>query len=522
MKNNKNPILSLRNITKKFGSLLANDSIQFDLLPQEIHVLLGENGAGKSTLMKILYGLYQADQGEILINGQEVVIRDPNDALRMGIGMVHQHFMLVPVMTVTENLMLGDEKTKGRTFGTLSRLDRETVRQEIFTLGNKYGLQVDPDALVEDLSVGEAQRVEILKALYKGADILILDEPTAVLTPQETQELFTVMRSLIQQGKSIIFITHKLKEVLAVADRITVLRNGKIVGHTTPAGSSMEELAMLMVGREVLLTVEKGQSCPGKIILGINDLCVKSKNEITVVKDFNLQLCAGEIYGIAGVQGNGQSELIEAITGLRPVDSGQILINDHDMTHAAPREIILSGTAHVPEDRQKHGLVLGFSVAANLVLQAYYLPPFSNGWVIYPDKIQENADQKIAEFDIRTPSRDTLVSHLSGGNQQKVIVAREFSRQINLLIINQPTRGLDVGSIEFIHKRIIEARDQGVAVLLVSAELDEILSLSDRIGVMYAGELVAEIQAKDANREELGLYMTGSKKQELKREQITI
>lgn len=518
MKNNKTPLLSLRNITKSFGSLVANDSIQLDLYPQEVHVLLGENGAGKSTLMKILYGMYQADQGEIFIKDQKVIIHDPNDALKLGIGMVHQHFMLVPVMTVTENLMLGNEKTRRRGLGKLARLDRETVRQEILDLGQKYGLQVNPDAMVEDLSIGEAQRVEILKALYKGADILILDEPTAVLTPQETEELFTIMRSLIRQGKSIIFITHKLKEVLAVADRITVLRNGKVVGHTTPAESSMEALAVLMVGREVLLTVDKGQSCPGKVVLDIQDLWVKSKDEIMVVKGFNLQLRGGEIYGIAGVQGNGQSELIEAITGLYPVHSGHISIKGQELTHASPRQITLAGTAHVPEDRQKHGLVLGFSVATNLVLQTYYLPPFSNGWVTYPDKIEENADQKIAEFDIRTPSGDSLVSTLSGGNQQKVIVAREFSRPIHLLVINQPTRGLDVGSIEFIHKRIIEARDQGIAVLLVSAELDEILSLSDRIGVMYAGELVAEIDAKVANREQLGLYMTGSKKQEIRKE----
>lgn len=511
MKNNKTPILSLKNISKSFGSLLANDSIQFDLFPQEVQVLLGENGAGKSTLMKILYGQYQADSGEILINGKPVIIRDPNDALRFGIGMVHQHFMLVPVMTVTENLMLGNEKTKGKGFGKLARLDRETVRKDILALGEKYGLQVNPDALVEDLSVGEAQRVEILKVLYKGADILILDEPTAVLTPQETEELFAIMHSLIQQGKSIIFITHKLKEVLAVADRITVLRNGKVVGHTTPSESSMEELAVLMVGREVLLTADKGQSHPDGVVLQINDLCVKAKNGLTVVKDFNLQLRAGEIYGVAGVQGNGQSELIEALTGLHPVFSGKILINGRDLTNASPRIVTLAGTAHVPEDRQKHGLVLGFSVATNLILQEYYRPPFSNGWLIFPEKIEENARKKIAEFDIRTPSPDSMVSNLSGGNQQKVIVAREFSRPINLLVINQPTRGLDVGSIEFIHKRIIEARDAGVAILLVSAELDEILSLSDRIGVMYAGELVAEIDANLADREQLGLYMTGSK-----------
>ncbi|OJX46217.1 MAG: heme ABC transporter ATP-binding protein [Chloroflexi bacterium 44-23] len=520
MKNNKDPILSLHNITKSFGSVVANDSIYFDLYPQEIQVLLGENGAGKSTLMKILYGMYQADQGEILINQQKVVIQDPNDALRLGIGMVHQHFMLVPVMTVTENLMLGDEKTKGNAFGKLSKLDRETVRQEIIALGNKYGLQVNPDAVVEDLSVGEAQRVEILKVLYKGADILILDEPTAVLTPQETSELFEIMRSLIKQGKSIIFITHKLKEVLAVADRIAVLRNGKVVGHTTPAESSIEELALLMVGREVLLTATKGQSHPGKVVLNIKDLSIKSKSEVMVVKNFSLQLRAGEIYGIAGVQGNGQSELIEAITGLMQPHSGHIIILNKDVTHSSPRQITLVGTAHVPEDRQKHGLVLGFSVATNLVLQTYYLPPFSNGWVIYPEKVEENADEKIDEFDIRTPSRDALVSNLSGGNQQKVIIARELSRPINLLIINQPTRGLDVGSIEYIHKRIIEARDKGVAVLLVSAELDEILSLSDRIGVMYAGELVAEMDAKGANREQLGLYMTGSKKEKMLKENI--
>jgi simple sugar transport system ATP-binding protein len=467
------PIIQIENITKRFPGVVANDHINFDLYPQEIHALLGENGAGKSSLMNILYGLYKQDSGRLLVNQQEIDIRSPNDALKAGIGMVHQHFMLVPVMTVTENL------------------------------------NVDPDALVEDLSVGEAQRVEILKVLYKGADILILDEPTAVLTPQETEELFEIMRTLVRQGKSIIFITHKLKEVMEIANRITVLRLGRVVGTTTPQETSMEELAAMMVGREVLLTVEKGISRPAETILEVKNLDVQGKSDRLVVKDVSFNVRAGEVYGIAGVQGNGQTELVEAITGLKKSFGGKLWMQGKDITNQTPRFLTQSGLAHVPEDRHKHGLILPFSIDTNLVLETYYRQPFSNGWWVNLESISKNAERLVHEFDVRTPSIHTPVSSLSGGNQQKVIVAREMSRPIRLLVINQPTRGLDVGSIEFIHKRIIEARNQGVAVLLISAELDEILSLSDRIGVMYNGRMVKELPATEANREALGRFMMG-------------
>jgi general nucleoside transport system ATP-binding protein len=460
-------------------------------------------------LMNIIYGLYQQDSGRIVVKNQERKIRSPNDALQAGIGMVHQHFMLVPVMTVTENMMLGHEKTRGFLPGKLARLDREKVSQEIRELGERYGLRVNPDALVEDLSVGEAQRVEILKVLYKGAEILILDEPTAVLTPQETQELFEIMRSLVSQGKSIIFITHKLKEVLEIANRITVLRLGRAVGTTTPAETSVEELAAMMVGRDVLLTVDKGQSAPGDTVLEVENLVVHGHSNHLSVNGVSFKVRAGEIYGIAGVQGNGQTELAEAITGLLKAASGKIKLLSKDVTNHAPRMLNQAGLAHVPEDRQKHGLVLAFSIDTNLILETYYRQPFSNGWWIDLDAIRKNAEKLVPEFDVRTPSINTPVSSLSGGNQQKVIIARELSRPIKLLVVNQPTRGLDVGSIEFIHKRIIEARDGGVAVLLISAELDEILSLSDCIGVMYNGQLVAEIPVEKATREKLGYYMAG-------------
>ena len=505
----KAPILQIKNITKRFPGVLANDSISFDLYQQEIHALLGENGAGKTTLMNIIYGLYKPDSGRILVNQEVTNIENPNDALRAGIGMVHQHFKLVPVMTVTENLMLGHEKTRGLPLGILARLDRRRVSQDIRGLGERYGLRVDPDAVVEDLSVGEAQRVEILKILYKGAEILILDEPTAVLTPQETEELFEIMQSLVQQGKSIIFITHKLKEVLAVANRITVLRQGKVVGTTAPEATNMAELAAMMVGRDVLLTVDKGQSHPDGSVLSVEDLTVTGKSDHLAVNEVSFEVRAGEIYGIAGVQGNGQTELVEAITGLKKSNSGKVTILGKDVTNLSPRSLSQYGLAHVPEDRQKHGLVLAFTVDANLVLETYYQEPFSDGWWIRPEVIRQNAKKLVAEFDIRTPSVNIPVSSLSGGNQQKVIIARELSRAIKLLVINQPTRGLDVGSIEFIHKRIIEARNNDVAVLLISVELDEILSLSDRIGVIYNGQVVAEIPAGEAKRETLGYYMAG-------------
>ncbi|MCZ6528697.1 MAG: ABC transporter ATP-binding protein [Chloroflexi bacterium] len=503
------PVLRLVGISKRFPGVLANDQVDFELAPGEIHALLGENGAGKTTLMNVVYGLYEQDEGQIFINGEEVEIHDPNDALARGIGMVHQHFMLVPVMTVTENMMLGHETTHGPRLGPLSDLDQERVAEEIKALGVQHGLPIDPEAYVQDLSVGEQQRVEIVKALYRGAEVLILDEPTAVLTPQEAEDLFAVMRSLIAEGKSIIFITHKLKEVLAIADRITVLRDGKVVGTAEPAQTSEEELATMMVGREVILQVEKGPAEPGEAVLEVQNLNVQNLREQSVVRGVSFSVRAGEILGIAGVQGNGQAELVEALTGLAPVEGGHVFMNGQETTHLRPRAITEMGVAHVPEDRHRHGLVLTYPLDENLVLQTYYLPPFAKRSFLQPKEVRENAKRLIQEYDIRTPSIGTHASSLSGGNQQKVIVARELSRDIRLLIANQPTRGLDVGSIEFIHTRIIEERDEGVGVLLVSSELDEILSLSDRIAVLYAGEILAVMPAREATKERLGLLMAG-------------
>jgi general nucleoside transport system ATP-binding protein len=505
------PILQVQGLTKRFPGVLANDRVDFELAPREIHALLGENGAGKSTLMNVVYGLYRPDEGQIFINGQPVQIRDPNHALALGIGMVHQHFMLVPVMTVTENLMLGHEETNGLSFlKKLANLDRKRVAGEIRHLGERFGLRVDPDTLVSDLSVGEAQRVEILKALYRGAKVLILDEPTAVLTPQETEDLFWVMRTLVDQGMSIIFITHKLQEVMTIADSITVLRDGRVVGSTAPATTSKTELASMMVGRDVLLNVEKRPSQPGETVLETHDLEVIDRRGHHAVQAVSLSVRRGEILGIAGVQGNGQTELVEALTGLIKTAGGTIRLNGKEIQHAHPRTITEIGVAHVPEDRQKHGLVMTFPVQDNLILQTYYRPPFATGWNQNLKAISNNARNLVQQFDIRTPSVRVPARNLSGGNQQKVIVARELSRPISLLVINQPTRGLDVGSIEYIHRRIVEVRDSGVAVLLVSAELDEIMSLSDRIAVMYSGRIVATLEAAEADRKTLGLLMAGA------------
>ena len=511
MKNNDldKAVLRVKGITKNFPGVLANDNIDFTLAQGEIHGLLGENGAGKTTLMNVVYGLYTPDEGQIFINGNQVEIQDPNDALAQGIGMVHQHFMLVPVMTVAENLMLGHEVTRGVPLGPLARVGRLRVSREIKELGEQYGLAIDPDAYVQELSVGEQQRVEIVKALYRGAEVLILDEPTAVLTPLEAEDLFAVMRSLVEQGKSIIFITHKLKEVLAITDRITVLRDGRVVGTTEPDKTSEAELAAMMVGREVILRVEKGPASPGDEVLVVQDLDVLDQRDQRVVRDVSFAVREGEILGIAGVQGNGQAELVEALTGLRPIADGQILLNGQNVTNARPRIITETGSAHVPEDRHKHGLVLVYPVDENLVLQTYYLAPFASGLNMNPRVIRENAERLVEEYDVRTPSVETHAGSLSGGNQQKVIVARELSRSVNLLIANQPTRGLDVGSIEYIHQRLIEKRDEGVAVLLVSSELEEILSLSDRIAVIYGGEILAILQADEATKEQVGLLMAG-------------
>jgi simple sugar transport system ATP-binding protein len=498
------PLLELRGITKAFPGVLANDQIDLALNEGEILALLGENGAGKTTLMNILYGLYSPDEGDILIRGSKVEIQDPNDAIDQGIGMVHQHFMLVPVFTVTENVMLGVETMRGGVF-----LDRDAAAKRIREISERFGLQTNPDAMVEDLPVGLQQRVEIIKVLYREADILIFDEPTAVLTPQEVVELFEVVRSLVDQGKSVIFITHKLKEVLAIADNIMVLRGGKVVGSAKPGKATEASLAKMMVGREVLLRVDKKKAKPGETVLEIENLHVLDDRKLMAVEGVSLEVKAGEVLGIAGVQGNGQTELVEALTGLRRIESGKVTMLGQDTTGESPRRITEVGIAHVPEDRQQDGLVLPFSVSDNLVLNTYYEQPFAKGWNLQFDEIEAAAEERVKLFDVRTPGIGVPVSNLSGGNQQKVIVAREFSRPIKLLIASQPTRGLDVGSIEYIHSRIIQKRDEGCGVLLVSPELDEITSLSDRIAVMFDGKIVAILPAEEATKEQLGLLMAG-------------
>lgn len=498
------PVLELQRITKAFPGVLANDHIHFTLEEGEIHALLGENGAGKTTLMNILYGLYHPDEGEIIMRGKQVRIASPSDAIAHGIGMVHQHFMLVPVMTVTENVMLGVEEKRAGFF-----LNRTAVAQRIREISEQFGLEVDPDAYIKDLPVGSQQRVEIIKVLYRQADILILDEPTAVLTPQEVESLFKILRSLVSQGKSIIFITHKLKEVFALADRITVLRGGRVVGTVTPAQVSQEKLAAMMVGREVNLVVSKKVARPKEVILEAQDLYVYDERQNLAVQGVSFEVREGEVLGIAGVQGNGQTELVYALTGLLPVAGGEIRLRGQPLAHLSPRKVLEQGVAHVPEDRQKHGLVLPFPVHDNLILCSYYQPPFARGLVLQEWAIVNNATNLVEQFDVRTPNIFVPASTLSGGNQQKVIIAREFSRPITLLIAAHPTRGLDVGSIEYIHSRIIAKRDEGTAVLLVSPELDEIIALSDRIAVMYKGKIVDILPAKGISKEYLGLLMAG-------------
>ena len=501
-------VLELRGITKRFPGVLANDHIDLALEEGEIHALLGENGAGKSTLMNILYGLYHPDEGEIWIRGKRTQITGSTDAIRQGIGMVHQHFMLVPVLTVTENVMLGDEPSKGLV------LDRKLVANRIRELSQQHGLHVDPDAKVQDLSVGVRQRVEIIKVLYRNANILILDEPTAVLTPQEADDLFAILRSLCKQGVSIIFISHKLREVLALSDRVTVLRRGKVVGEVKTSEADQATLAEMMVGRRVALTVEKRQAVPGEHVLVIENLQVLDDRLQMAVNGVNLEVHTGEIVGIAGVQGNGQTELVGALSGLRVVQNGKVYISGQDVTNASPRRITEAGVAHIPEDRQEDGLVLKFPIYDNLIINTYYRPPFAKGLRVRKQPIQEQAETLVQEFDIRTPNVSLPAANLSGGNQQKVIVAREFSRPIKLLIANQPTRGLDVGSIEYIHRRLVEKRDSGVAVLLVSAELDEIMGLSDRIAVLFKGKFTAIVDADDVSKEQVGLMMAGNSLEE--------
>jgi simple sugar transport system ATP-binding protein len=494
--------LELRNITKRFGNLVANDKISLTLEPGEIHSLLGENGAGKSTLMNVLYGLLQPDSGEILIDGKVVNFSSPGEAMAAGIGMVHQHFMLIPVFTVAENVVLGNEPT-----GRLGLLDLNAARKLVKEISDRFGFDIDADAKVEDLPVGAQQRVEIIKSLARNAKALVLDEPTAVLTPQETDELMEIMRGLAKSGTSIIFITHKLREVQQVSDRITVIRQGKVVATPSPK-TTTNELASLMVGREVDLDTKRKPTKLGEESLVVKDLVVLDDRHQQMVDGVSFSIRNGEVLAIAGVQGNGQTELAEAIVGLRKIHSGSVVVAGKDVTRRSVREALESGLGYIPEDRKKDGLVGEFTIAENLMLDGSFTAPFARGVQIDFNKRDEIANKLIEEFDIRTPSPDTLAKQLSGGNQQKVVVARELGRELKVLVASQPTRGVDVGSIEFIHEQIFEARDSGKSVLIISTELDEVLALADRIAVMYRGKIVGIVDAK-ASREKLGKMMAG-------------
>ena len=496
-------LLQVENITKRFGSVVANDNISLDVKAGEIVALLGENGAGKSTLVKAIFGLVKPDSGTIRIKGEVLAPGDTARAIASGVGMVHQHFQLVPVMSVTENLILGDEPTRS------GFVQLKKAREEVARISEKYGLAIDPDATVEDLPVGMAQRVEILKALRRDVSLLILDEPTAVLTPQETDELLEVLRNLAKSGVGILFITHKLREVMAVADRIVVLRNGKMAGSTTPHESSESSLAQMMVGREVVLQVDKSDAKAGAVALEVRDMHVRDDRKLESVKGISFSVHAGEILGIAGVEGNGQRELVEAICGMRNREGGSVLVKGKELPNLDPKTAHESGVSHVPEDREKHGIVSTYSISDNLVLNRFDHEPFARGWVRNHGEVARNGAKLVDEFDIRTPTPDLPAGSLSGGNKQKVVVARELSQNLDVVVASQPTRGVDVGSIEFIHKQLIAARDRGTAVLLVSAELDEILSLSDRIAVIYGGKIVATVDAKSADRNQIGRMMAG-------------
>jgi general nucleoside transport system ATP-binding protein len=497
-------VLEMRDIRKEFPGVVANDSVSFEVRRGEVHALLGENGAGKSTLMNILYGLYKPDGGEIRVNGKTVSFSSAREAIQAGIGMVHQHFMLIPVMTVAENIVLGVEPSRGLL------LDERGAEEKVRQLSQQFGLAVGPASLVHDITVGQEQRVEILKALYRGADLLILDEPTAVLTPQEAGELFQIIRSLQADGKSIIFITHKLNEVLAIADRITVLRRGKTIETVPREGATEASLAKAMVGREVLLRVDKGVARPGDVLLDVQDLHVRDDRGIEKVRGVSLEVRAGEIVGIAGVDGNGQTELIDALTGLQKIESGTATIAGYELTHATPRAALDAGVGHIPEDRQRRGLVLEFTISENVALHDYAKPPDARwGW-IFPSRMVERARRLIKDFDVRGGGPFTPAGGLSGGNQQKLVAAREIDRDPKVLIAAQPTRGLDVGAIEYLHRRLVTERDEGRGILLVSLELDEILSLSDRILVLYEGQIVGE-HTGEVSEEAIGLEMLGGR-----------
>ncbi|OBZ11619.1 heme ABC transporter ATP-binding protein [Bacillus sp. FJAT-27264] len=500
------PVVELKQITKRFPGIVANDSISLTLEKGEIHALLGENGAGKSTLMNIVFGLYQPDEGSIEIDGKPVMIDSPNKAIELGIGMVHQHFKLVDPFTVTENIVLGMEPKKGL------KIDYKSAAEQVRKLSEQYGLQVNPNAKIHDISVGMQQRVEIMKTLYRGADILIFDEPTAVLTPQEITELMAIMKRLVAEGKSIILITHKLKEIMQISDRVTIIRRGKVIDTVKTSETNPNELAEKMVGRGVTFKVDKKPPEIGTPVLKLDNVNSKNKDGVPVLNGLSFEVKAGEILGIAGVDGNGQSELIQAITGLRKIDSGSITMEGQEIANLSPRKVTEKNVSHIPEDRHKHGLVLDFSMSENMVLETYYQKPYNqNGFLNY-DIINKHAGELIQQFDVRTPSLETKARSLSGGNQQKAIIAREIDKNPTLLIAAQPTRGLDVGAIEFVQKQLIAQRDKGKAVLLISFELDEIMNVSDRIAVIYEGQIVGEVYPQDTNDQELGLMMAGSLK----------
>ncbi|MBM3805654.1 MAG: ABC transporter ATP-binding protein [Actinobacteria bacterium] len=498
--------LELRGITKRFPGVVANDSVNLSIATGEVLALVGENGAGKSTLMNVLYGLYKADEGEIFIDGASKKFNSPADAIAAGIGMVHQHFMLVPVFSVVENVVLGSEPTR-----RLGALDIEQARKMVREVSERYNLNLDPDAIVEDLPVGVRQRVEIVKVLLRDAKIVVFDEPTAVLTPSEILEFFEIVRTLIKSGKGVVFITHKLKEALTIADRINVLRRGKVAGDADPKTASEAQIAEMMVGRPVQLTVDKKPASPKQVVLSVRDLSLIDPDGRTVVDQVSFEVRAGEIVGIAGVQGNGQTELVMALSGLRNANSGVVELDGKDVTKASPRDRHSLGMGHVPEDRQRQGLITGMSITENLVLTRYHDKEFCDGMRMRWSDASKKAKELVANYDIRTSDPDQLASTLSGGNQQKVIVARELSRKIGLVLAAQPTRGIDVGSIEYIHEQIVKERDSGTAVLIVSTELDEVMALSDRLLVMYRGRIVADLDPKKISHMDVGLYMAGSR-----------